>query len=109
MVGKGGAEVGEATPRRIQLRRTPGWRKPPGAVVVARPTRWGNPYPVATHGREQALALFRRHLADHPELVAAARRELAGKDLACWCKPGEACHADIWLEVANSTGRGERG
>jgi Domain of unknown function (DUF4326) len=109
MVGKGGAEVGEATPRRIQLRRTPGWRKPPGAVVVARPTRWGNPYQVATHGREQALALFRRHLADHPELVAAARRELAGKDLACWCKPGEACHADIWLEVANSTGRGERG
>jgi hypothetical protein len=25
------------TPRRIQLRRTKGWRKPPGAVVVPRP------------------------------------------------------------------------
>jgi hypothetical protein len=48
-----------------------------------------------------AVALFRRYLADHPELVEAARRELAGKDLACWCKPGELCHADIWLEVAN--------
>jgi hypothetical protein len=45
--------------------------------------------------------LFRRYLADHPELVEAARRELAGKDLACWCKPGALCHADIWLEVAN--------
>ena len=88
-------------PRRVQLSRKPGWRKPPGAVVVSRPTRWGNPFPVATFGREQAVALFRRYLADHPELVEAARQELAGKDLACWCKPGELCHADIWLEVAN--------
>lgn len=31
------------SPKRIQLRRTTGWRKPEGAVVVARPTRWGNP------------------------------------------------------------------
>jgi hypothetical protein len=56
---------------------------------------------VATYGREQAVALFRRYLADHSELVEAARQELAGKDLACWGKPGELCHADIWLEVAN--------
>lgn len=31
------------TPRRIQLRRTKGYRKPEGAVVVSRPSRWGNP------------------------------------------------------------------
>lgn len=35
-----------APPKRIQLRRTKGWRKPEGAVVVARPTRWGNPFRV---------------------------------------------------------------
>ena len=35
-----------ATARRIQLRRTKGWRKPADAVVVARPTRWGNPFPI---------------------------------------------------------------
>lgn len=29
-------------PKRIQLRRTKGWRKPEGAIVVARPSRWGN-------------------------------------------------------------------
>ena len=34
------------SPRRIRLRRTKGWRKPPGAVVVARPSRWGNPFRV---------------------------------------------------------------
>jgi hypothetical protein len=33
-------------PKRIQLRRTKGWRKPAGAIVVARPSRWGNPYKV---------------------------------------------------------------
>lgn len=37
------------SPRRIQLRRTKGWRKPTGAIVVARPTRWGNPFRVGQH------------------------------------------------------------
>lgn len=31
-------------PRRIQLRRTKGWRLPKTAISVARPTRWGNPW-----------------------------------------------------------------
>lgn len=34
-------------PERIQLRRTAGWRKPEGAVVVSRPGRWGNPFLVS--------------------------------------------------------------
>lgn len=33
-------------PRRIQRRRTNGWRMPEGAVYVGRPSRWGNPYRV---------------------------------------------------------------
>lgn len=37
---------GRVTPRRIQLSRQKGWRLPPDAVSVARPTRWGNPYRV---------------------------------------------------------------
>ncbi len=32
------------TPRRVQLRRTKGWRMPPGAIYVGRPTKWGNPF-----------------------------------------------------------------
>lgn len=31
-------------PKRIQLSRAKGWRMPPNAVNVARPTKWGNPY-----------------------------------------------------------------
>lgn len=29
------------------------------------------------------------------------RAELAGKDLACWCKPWDPCHADVLIELAN--------
>ena len=37
------------SPQRIQLRRTAGWRKPEGAIVVSRPTRFGNPYRIDVH------------------------------------------------------------
>jgi hypothetical protein len=30
------------------------------------------------------------------------RAHLAGKDLACWCTPGDPCHADVLLEIANT-------
>lgn len=30
------------------------------------------------------------------------RAVLRGKNLACWCKPGEPCHADVLLEIANA-------
>jgi len=33
-------------PKRIQRRRTKGWRMPDGAVYVGRPTKWGNPWTV---------------------------------------------------------------
>jgi hypothetical protein len=94
----------QRTPKRIQLRRTPGWRKPQGAIVVARRTKWGNPFPVAKYGRAEAVRLHREWLATQPDLVAAARRELAGHDLACWCPVGEQCHADVLLGIANRTG-----
>lgn len=28
-------------------------------------------------------------------------KALCGKNLACWCKPGAPCHADVLLELAN--------
>lgn len=37
-----------SAPKRIQRRRTKGWRMPDGAVYVGRPSRWGNPFPL--HG-----------------------------------------------------------
>ena len=39
--------------------------------------------------------------------LSADLHELRGKDLACWCKPGEPCHADVLIEVANQERAGE--
>lgn len=33
-----------AEPKRIQRKRTKGWKAPEGAVYVGRPTNWGNPF-----------------------------------------------------------------
>jgi hypothetical protein len=91
-------------PSRVRLSRRRGWRKPAGTVVVARPTRWGNPYAIgAERSRAEAVELYRRDLlvGDLRVTVADVRRELAGRDLACWCPLDEPCHADVLLEVAN--------
>jgi hypothetical protein len=37
------------TPSRIQLSRKKGFRLPPGARAVSRPSRWGNPFKVVQH------------------------------------------------------------
>lgn len=29
------------------------------------------------------------------------REALRGRNLACWCRPGTPCHADVLLEIAN--------
>jgi Domain of unknown function (DUF4326) len=91
-------------PERIQLRRTKGWRKPPSAVVVSRPSRWGNPFRIAVDGdRATCVDAYRRALLAGELAVTAddVRRELAGRVLACWCPAGAACHADVLLDVAN--------
>lgn len=31
-------------PKRIQRKRTKGWKMPPNTVYVGRPTKWGNPW-----------------------------------------------------------------
>lgn len=108
------------TPERIQLSRKKGWRKPENTVVVARPTKWGNPYKWSEllddghspdMARQVSVEQFEDSLAmgDHPDYPDGAmiRAELAGKNLACWCPLVDAdgipvpCHADVLLEIAN--------
>lgn len=90
---------------RIQQKRAKGWRKPEGAISVARPSRWGNPFPVARLGdpeaHREAIESFRRYLAANPELVRQAGEQLRGHDLMCYCAPDLPCHAYVWLELVN--------
>lgn len=37
------------------------------------------------------------------QLRTMAIAELRGKNLACWCKPGDPCHADVLLELARGS------
>ena len=71
-------------------------------VYVGRPTKWGNPYHIGVDGnRDPVIKKYREYLEASPSLVNEAKNELRGKNLACWCKPTEDCHADILLEIAN--------
>lgn len=118
-----------SAPKRIQLRRTKGWRKPDGAIVVARPSRWGNPFkPLAcmeagfadspADAHRVCVDAFRDWLNGNRWAAGSSpdweeRRinildhlsDLRGHDLACWCPEGVPCHADVLLELAN---RGDR-
>jgi hypothetical protein len=105
---------------------------PENTVYVGRGTKWGNPFKVgeittikkypryislpimsglaSPLTRREAVRLYRYLIdipkeMDEPRLMftaADAKAELAGKDLACWCSPDDACHADVLLELANS-------
>jgi hypothetical protein len=91
-------------PERVRLERKRGWRKPAGAVVVARPSRWGNPFRVGTDGdRAECVARFREAFLSGglPFGLDDVRRQLAGRDLACWCPTDGPCHADVLLVAAN--------
>lgn len=95
------------SPKRIRLSRQKGWRLPPGALNVARPTAWGNPFRIgdAADGfgtietRADAVALYRRRVTSPPP--GHRYDELRGRDLACWCPLDGPCHADVLLERAN--------
>ena len=116
-------------PKRIQRKRTKGWRMPEGAIYVGRPTSYGNPWtagePVnAMMAQEYGLTYpswFGRSagelVADAADAVAMYRQwifdctergvphdliSLRGKDLVCWCCLDRPCHADVLLELANT-------
>jgi hypothetical protein len=119
-------------PERIQLRRTKGWRKPDGAIVVARPSRWGNTrsrvitmtdgggprfdlYLLAGGAKLWTFDWSYRNAHEAAGAAVAEYREalprgygevvrsfLAGHDLACWCPLDQPCHADVLLELANA-------
>lgn len=98
------------------------------AVNCARPSKWGNPFHVGApilvkSGEHPATAqevvdTYRAIVSRIPTPeeeaniamvfggrpppdLATIMRELRGNNLACWCKPGDPCHADVLLELAN--------
>jgi len=71
-------------------------------VYIGRPSKWGNPFVIGKDGcRSQVVEKYEKWLLfEKPELVVAAKKELKGKSLVCWCSP-EACHGDVLIKIAN--------
>lgn len=97
-------------PKRVQRKRTKGWRMPPNTVYVGRGSKWGNPFEVIKLGRfpiwfvcgeteegyqwfgpfwdeKEAVVCACDAFADYidEEFEQQIASELKGKDLACWC------------------------
>jgi hypothetical protein len=113
-------------PVRVQRKREKGWKMPANTVYVGRPSRWGNPFRIgeevdqaAVRGWEWKFRSPRHVCKDAQEavrkfagclglddcMIAEVRRELKGKNLACFCPLDHPCHADVLLEIANSEGK----
>lgn len=115
-----------AKPKRIQRKRTKGWKMPPGAVYVGRPTKWGNNYRIGSDLQqatgsvrelacldgephetivtpEIAVRLYEAWLYARWGMLTEYKvaEELHGKDLVCWCSLDAPCHADVLLRLAN--------
>lgn len=117
-------------PVRIQRKRSKGWRLPEGVVSATRPGPYGNPfrighwYKIGNGGNgfawiesydpieaeragytlivdaAMAVGWFREYRRRYP-MMGEDKAFIRGKDLACWCKIGTPCHADVLLELAN--------
>lgn len=91
------------------------------AKRVTRPGKWGNPFTIQDTARRygldadaaqaKAVELCDQWLRGNldtalshwpPPGRADIRSDLAGYNLACWCRPGTPCHADVLLELANN-------
>lgn len=95
-------------PKRIQMSRQRPWlAENPDAVIVARPSVWGNPFRLGVNALsvEQAVEMFRDLVTTSGSTWGhfrnTVRVELGGRDLACWCALDAPCHADVLLELAN--------
>lgn len=73
-----------------------------GAVLVARPSRWGNPFKVGVYGTAaQCVEAFEAYLVAHrPDLVKQLPA-LRGRRLACYCPLDQPCHGDVLARLAN--------
>jgi len=89
----------------------------PGRVVT-RPGLFGNPFDTARTFRRFLRHMSQTAIMDGTQFEDGERAPLAGlgmivlrnriraniwhlrgHNLACWCKPGAACHADVYLDL----------
>ena len=103
--------------KRVQRKRTKGWKMPKNTKYVGRPTKWGNPFLVEDLGAEKAVKRYKECILNNAmcyyyfdEIEASIQfykfrwmvenlGQLRGLDLACFCPLDQPCHADVLLEL----------
>lgn len=116
-------------PVRVQRKRTKGFKLPENTICVTRGTKWGNPFKIGEYykyGKAGFMSPCRpnsiadaKKRGDHIYIATIEDavyhyekyitglmfplnfKELAGKNLACFCSLDKPCHADVLLEIAN--------
>ena len=95
---------------------------PGNTLYVGRPTFWGNPWTVdrtascgcrsvgecnhnlmTTSTPQEAVDSYRWWI-ENGNVRRYRLHELRGKNLACFCRLDQPCHADVLLELANEGG-----
>jgi hypothetical protein len=118
-------------PIRVQRKQAKGYKMPINTKSVTRPHKFGNPYKIGMnnvwdikdretgkslkdiliakngenkyHTVEDTLLAFCEKIKASAAMQRVIKRELFGKNLACFCPISSPCHADILLEVANKS------
>lgn len=110
----------ENKPIGVQRKRIKGYKLPENTVCVNRGTKYGNPFKVEKFGlywtvgarafsakilaTEFAVSEYENWLNYNTEGTAVAylaKRDLVGKNLACFCPLDEPCHRNTLLRIAN--------
>ena len=72
-------------------------------IYIGRPSKWGNPFQIGTHGtRKEVIEKYRDYILNNKELMDSLH-ELEGKVLGCYCKP-RSCHGDVLVELVKKKG-----
>lgn len=116
-------EIKLASPIRVQLKRTKGYKLPDNTVCVNRGTKWGNPYKIVprygwyrielrgnlvgsvstsqNEAHKVSVDMYKKYI----DILIRDKRVdislLRGKNLACFCSADLPCHADYLLKLSN--------
>lgn len=108
--------------KRIQRKRTKGFKMPENTIYVGRPTKWGNPFKITELvTREKAVEFYKEcilnntmayyyfdeiyatEMYNHFKYISEHLYLLKGKNLACFCPLDKPCHVDVLIELLNKT------
>lgn len=98
VIGKWGVRISDATDQRqvdIFLENCKGFYSTKEDAAKSAVRCFIKYFALYEHGGDIGYLLF------SSAFIEGVKSDLSGKNLSCWCKPGETCHVDWLLQIAN--------